>query len=105
MEFNWAVADMWRNASTEVVNNVDLIFTVKAEYGTSFYITTSSVLPTTSPTASNFIPYDDLTEPIVLSWVTGSLPQSEYETQLSSSVARLFRSNTPTEGEVDGLPW
>ena len=105
MEFNWAVSDMIRNASTGVVDHVNLIFTVKAEYGTSFYLTTSSALPPISPTASNFIPYNNLTEPIVLSWVTGSLPQSEWETQLSSSVASLFKVNVPTEGEVDGLPW
>ena len=105
MEFSWAVSDMIRNASTGVVDHVDLIFTVKAEYGTSFYLTTTSSLSPISPTASNFIPYSELTEPKVLSWVTGSLPQSEYETQLSSSVASLFRLNIPTEGEVDGLPW
>jgi hypothetical protein len=105
MEFNWTVSDMFRNASTGVVEYVDLIYTVKSEYGTSFYLTTTSSLPSISPTASNFIPYNELTEPIVLSWVTGSLPQSEYETQLSSSVARLFKSNTQIEGEVDGLPW
>jgi hypothetical protein len=105
MEFKWTVSDMWRNASTEVVDNVDLIFTVKAEYGTSLFLTTNSSLPSISPTASNFIPYNELTEPVVLSWVTGSLPQSKYETQLSSSIARLFRLNFPIEGEVDGLPW
>ena len=105
MEFNWAVSDMTRNVSTGIVDHVNLIFTVKAEYGTSFYLTTSSALPSISPTASSFIPYDELTEPKVLSWVTGSLPQDEYETQLSSSIASLFRSNISTEGEVGGLPW
>jgi hypothetical protein len=53
---------------------------------------------------ASFIAFEDLTEEIVLSWVTGSINTSTYETENSSSIAQqvIQRAAITTRS---GTPW
>jgi len=55
------------------------------------------------PTAKSFIPYEDLTEEICISWVKDSLGEENVESLESGLSANLDEQENPTEAE--GIPW
>ena len=65
-------------------------------------------IPYLNPTASGFIPYDDLTQSEVWGWlnsdaVSGSFTTASIQTSLSSSVN--LKLNPPAPTTAEGLPW
>ena len=52
------------------------------------------------PDASDFVPFEDLTEDTVLDWVKGELDTDSIEATLAS---KLEKTNAPRT--VSGLPW
>ena len=55
---------------------------------------------TPAPSASDFVPYADLTESTVLGWVFAEVNKSEVEASLTAQIAE---QKTPTEAA--GVPW
>ena len=94
----WNIQDLTRETSTGVVKEVewslDFIHerVLNRKKGVE-YLTGSSSDP-------NFIEFDNLTEDIVLSWITGSLDQTSLKTEISSSQFNLLRSI-----DIDKTPW
>ena len=61
-------------------------------------------LPYKDPSDADFVSYDNLTENLVLGWVTGSLDTTVLYSDHSSSIAnRINEKNAITTGE--GTPW
>ena len=94
----WNIQDLTRETSTGVVKEVEWTLdfiherVLNRKKGVA-YLTGSLSDP-------NFIEFDNLTEDIVLSWITGSLDQTSLKTELSSSMVDLLRSKN-----IDKTPW
>lgn len=79
---------MTREASTGVVKEVRWVYELhNALLGVN---RTGTAYLTGSASDPNFIPFDNLTSPIVLGWITGSLPIEEIHTELREEF-RLLR--------------
>jgi hypothetical protein len=79
----------WRVTEQETVG--DDTFSASA-YGTCSF--------TPDASASDFVPYADLTESVVLSWVWDSMDKDAVEASLTANIAE--QKNPVTE---DGVPW
>jgi hypothetical protein len=79
----------WRVTEEETVG--DDTFSASA-YGTCSF--------TPDASASDFVPYADLTESVVLGWVWDSMDKDAVETSLTANIAE--QKNPVTE---DGVPW
>ncbi len=95
---NWTIAQLERNTSDDGVviahwrvSKTDGTNTVSA-YGTESF--------TPDASAAGFVPFADLTEADVISWVTTALDTAAIETSLNAQLAELA---TPTTAA--GLPW
>ena len=55
---------------------------------------------TPDPSAEGFIPYDDLTEEIVLGWVHGSVDKDATEASIASKIDAIANPTTAA-----GTPW
>lgn len=94
----WNIQDLTRETSTGVVKEVEWALdfiherVLNRKKGVA-YLTGSLSDP-------NFIEFDNLTEDIVLSWITGSLDQTSLKTEISSSQSDLLRSI-----DIDKTPW
>ena len=116
MEHTWKIVNMKRHPVTGLVTSID------CNIETAFYSThTPTPTPPTigawlnirqtiqleitgSSEDSNFIPYDNLTEDNVLSWIHNLVDVETIESQNSSSMAAAVKlSKTPIER--DGVPW
>jgi hypothetical protein len=79
----------WRVTEEETVG--DDTFSASA-YGTASF--------TPDASASDFVPYADLTESVVLGWVWDSMDKDAVEASLTANIAE--QKNPVTE---DGVPW
>ena len=61
-------------------------------YGTTSY--------TPDPSSAEFIPYDDLTEEIVLGWVHGSVDKDATEAAIAAKIDAIVNPTT-----ASGTPW
>ena len=84
----------WRVTEEETVGTGDDAVTYSASaYGTASF--------TYDASASDFVPYADLTESVVLGWCwDNGVDQTEVEASLTASIAE--QKNPVTE---DGVPW
>ena len=105
MEYSWDIQTLKRDLSGNVVINVRWDCT--ATYNSASVHQDGGVdIPYLDPTASGFIPYNDLTQNIVWGWLnaqTGSFVSSSIQEQLSSSVN--LKLNPPAPTTAEGLPW
>ena len=105
MEYTWDIQTLKRDLSGNVVINVRWDCT--ATYNSASAHQDGGVdIPYLDPTASGFIPYDDLTQTEVWGWLnaqTGSFVSSSIQEQLSSSVN--LKLNPPAPTTAEGLPW
>lgn len=103
MTHTWKVYDLERNISNGMV--------IKATYGCiseesginnrrigEIQFTTGSV------TDPEFVSYDNLTQELVLGWITGSIDTSIFETANSSSIAASIVELAARTTE-QGTPW
>jgi len=95
---NWTIAQLERNTSDDGVviahwrvSKTDGTNTVSC-YGTESFIPDAS--------AAGFVPFADLTEADVISWVTTALDTTAIEASLD---AQLVEATTPTTAV--GVPW
>ena len=105
MEYSWDIQTLKRDLSGNVVINVRWDCT--ATYNSASVHEDGGVdIPYLDPTASGFIPYNDLTQAEVWGWLnaqTGSFVSSSIQEQLSSSVN--LKLNPPAPTTAEGLPW
>ena len=105
MEYSWDIQTLKRDLSGNVVINVRWDCT--ATYNSASVHEDGGVdIPYLDPTASGFIPYDDLTQSTVWGWLnaqSGRFVSSSIQEQLSSSVN--LKLNPPSPTTAEGLPW
>ena len=105
MEYSWDIQTLKRDLSGNVVINVRWDCT--ATYNSASVHQDGGVdIPYLDPTASGFIPYNDLTQAEVWGWLnaqTDSFVSSSIQEQLSSSVN--LKLNPPAPTTAEGLPW
>ena len=95
--FNWQVVDMDRLTSDGFVVVVHYnVSATDGTYQTSTYGTTSY----TQTPGETYIPYEDLTQPIVVGWVQEALGKDTVEMSLQGQIDAL---KNPVQ--ESGLPW
>jgi len=102
MAFNyeWKIVELERNASNGGIMVAHYSCTcTDSETGT---FKTSVGVESFSPDASdpNFIPFESLTEEIVLSWIQGDTFKEDMESRLANEVNNIINPVVMT-----GLPW
>lgn len=100
MNYTWNIVDLKRTISDDVVNEVQ--YQCIAESASYSERQISSLEITGSSEDPGFIPYEDLTEGIVLAWVTGSIDKTSFELEVSSSLALQVND---VNSEDYGLPF
>lgn len=102
MDYTWKIYNLKRTISDDVVNEISYGCIATSSSYSNRKISNLEI--TGSASDPGFIPYDDLTEGIVLSWVTGSIDKSSFELETSSSLANVIRD---IEGKTEetGTPW
>ena len=95
---NWAISTMEHNVSDGGVIVAHWRVTeVDGDHSASAYGTASF---TPDASADDFVPYAELTESVVLSWVWDSMDKDAVEASLTANIAE--QKNPVTE---DGVPW
>lgn len=98
METTWSISLLERNLPDNgVVTAHWRVTAVDGDYSASAYGTAGF---TPDPTDPAFIPYENLTEAEVLSWVWGGVDKAETEANLA---AQIEADKNPTQ--ASGLPW
>ena len=112
MTITWSIGQMDRNAAnggvtvahwnvTAVDGGVTVahwrVEAVDGEHSASAYDTEGF---TPDATATDFVPYDQLTEDVVLAWVWGSVDKAKMEASLAAQIEA--KKNPVT---LNGLPW
>lgn len=100
MNYTWNIIDLKRTISDGVVNEIQYQCLAESASFTDRQISFLTI--TGSSEDPDFIPYEDLTEGVVLAWVTGSIDKGTFEAELSSSLA--LQINT-IDNEGNGLPF
>jgi hypothetical protein len=97
MEYTWSIAQLDRNTSDGFVNTVHWrVNVVDGEHNASSYGTVGY----TKEENATLVPYKDLTEEIVLTWVQESLGKETVETSLLGQIEELKNPVT-----ASGKPW
>ena len=95
--FTWNVSQLDRNTSDGFVNTVHWrVNAVDGEHNASSYGT----IGYTKEENATLVPYEDLTEEIVLAWVQESLEKETVETSLLGQIELLKNPVT-----ASGKPW
>jgi hypothetical protein len=94
----WSIANLERNADDNgVVTAHWRVSTVDGDFRASLYGTCGF---TPDPTAPDFVPFEDLTEAMVIEWVKGSLDFKAIETSLASQIEEQKAPKV-----IAGVPW
>ena len=96
----WTIQNMTRTTDTGFVIEVAWACTAQQDSASAFHGGTTTYL--NNPDEPGFIPYDQLTEEIVLGWVYASLgdQKAEIEANLTAKVEKQLHPVTQ-----NGLPW
>ena len=95
MEFNWYINNLTRNTSDGLVYDVE--YTYETIVSGSIARKWGNIEISGSSTDEEFIPFEDLTQVIVLGWITGSFDISTLQTELSYSVSKLVNGESTQE--------
>ena len=100
-EFNWHIAQLERNTSDGVVLTAHYTIDAKDEaYSAGAY----GSVGLEQPDPEDIIPFDDLTEELVLEWVKDKLGGDEKVEEIEDALqAQLDEKHAPTKAA--GLPW
>lgn len=102
MNHNWKIYDISRTISDNIVKRVT--YACESDYSGSSTRYVGDLSITGSASDPDYIPYANLTEGIVLSWVTGSINYTSVQTNNSQSVADQINAIAAVT-ESHGLPW
>ena len=95
---NWTISQLERNsADGGVIVAHWRVTAVDGEYSASSYGTAGF---TPDPTANGFVPFEDLTEAMVIEWVKDSLDVDAIEAGLTAQIEDQKAPQT-----VAGVPW
>lgn len=96
MIFTWTIAQLERNAADNFVVTCHYrVNAVDGDYSAETYGTVSY-----TQTAEDFVPFEEVTEAIVVGWVKESLSEATIEDALT---AQIELQKTPVI--LTGLPW
>ena len=103
MQHTWSITNLERNLSDGLVTTAS--YTCNTTYsGSMKRMVGDYSLPSKSPSDPDFISYNNLTEEIVLAWVTGSIDYLDIESSNSASIAEQI--NLEQNKTIDtGIPW
>lgn len=100
--FTWSINTLERHTADGIVYNVH--YTVSATDGTYSEGAYGSIGLDTPEEGYDVIPYDDLTEEIVIGWTQAALGGDEQVTEIQNALqARINEKRTPTT--ANGKPW
>ena len=113
MTHTWYIKNIERNTSDGMATKVDYQyktlynleghrFPVGRDYYGQVTLTTGSV------SDPSFITYENLTENVVLGWITGSINVTDIQTQNSASISQRIQTFLELEAEKtqsEGIPW
>jgi len=102
MTHTWKIYDLKRTIADGVVT--EITYACESEYSGSSTRKIGQLTVVGSADDVDFVAYEDLTEAIVLGWVTGSVDTASIETANSSSVAASIVARAAVT-ERDGTPW
>ena len=95
----WTIQNMTRTTDTGFVINVAWACQASAEgCGGAFH--GGATTYENNPSEAGFIPYENLTEAIVLGWVWDSVDKAEIEASLTAKVEKQLHPVT-----ANGIPW
>lgn len=105
MTTTWKIAQLKRNPTNGLVFEVTFIMNFELENETDRHV--GSVELTGDPASPSFVPYEELTEAIVLNWVKEELTQTKITEIETSAEARLEdRIEKKANPEfLIGTPW
>jgi len=90
MEHTWSIYNLNRTITDNVVTSIDYQLQSSVDAPTHIQMRTLGSLSISgSIEDEDFIPYNDLTEEVVLGWVMADINQSEMEAEISASLALL----------------
>jgi hypothetical protein len=103
--YTWSINSMYTVQQPDPNYVVRAFWTLTGVDGTTSVSKSGSVEFTQEQEQSGFIPYDQLTESIVVGWVQNSLGDpniSNFELEIQAQIDLL---NTPSTPEYTPLPW
>jgi hypothetical protein len=103
MQHTWQIHNLERQLIDDLVLTAS--YCCKTSFSGSYQKTVGDYfLPSKSPSDPDFISYNNLTEEIVLAWVTGSIDYLDIESSNSASIAEQI--NLEQNKTIDtGIPW
>jgi hypothetical protein len=105
MTTTWKIVQLKRNPTNGLVFEVTFIMNFELEGETDRFV--GSVELEGDPTSSTFVPYNELTEVIVLDWVKEELTQAkitEIETDMETRLEDRIEKKANPEF-LTGTPW
>ena len=102
MEHTWKIYDLKRTIADGVVTKVT--YACESNEAGSGTRKIGELTVVGSADDEDFVPYQDLTEAIVLGWVTGSVNTVSIETANSASIAASIVARAAVT-ERNGTPW
>lgn len=103
MTHTWEIHNLKRTLSEGLILTAS--YYCKTEFNGESARTVNEIgLPYKDTSAADFIAYEDLTQDIVLGWVTGSLDTASIYSNHSSSIAETINAKNASTVE-DGTPW
>ena len=102
MNHTWKIYDLKRTTADGVVTNVT--YACESELSGSTTRKIGQLTVVGSADDADFVAYEDLTQEIVLGWVTSSIDTSSLETANSASIAASIVARAAIT-ERNGTPW
>ena len=91
MQTEWRIYNLKRQSSDGLVLEVEYACEMNISGSTDYTI--GKLILTGSSSDSNFVSYDNLTENIVLGWVTSSIDTSIVESDLNNKITNIINGN------------
>jgi len=100
----WKILDMKRNTSDDGVVEVKWELRATADTGETAVEAGELKIDSYDASSPDFVPYEDLTEDTVLSWVWDDLGDQKAEIE-SDRTAKVNAQLAKKAAEATGLPW
>tara|TARA_R110002074_G_scaffold387312_2_gene569410 strand:- start:402 stop:716 length:315 start_codon:yes stop_codon:yes gene_type:complete len=102
MNHTWKIYDLKRVIADGVVT--DVTYACESQLSGSSTRKIGELAVVGSADDAGFVVYEDLTQDIVLGWVTGSIDTTLIETENSASIAQQITARAAIT-KVNGKPW
>ena len=102
MEYTWKIYDLKRTIDNGVVTSVT--YACEGEHESNFDRKIGDLEVVGSTSDEGFVAFEDLTEEVVLGWVSSSIDQPSIELLISSSIQERVQIQSVIT-EATGTPW